>query len=205
VVARQDAAKTVVIGFNPTRSSMRYELATPLLIANILRWMAPDAFLRWEVQAGTVGTVNVPLEKSDDPSSIRVIGENQRPLPFTTDGATTDRGVLRFFSGAPGTVRVLMKDRELVYSLTLPDVAEAVWRVPSNVRRGIPRMSAQSVASAELWPWLAVLGGLGLLIDWLLFGRSRAYQLRPGSIVTRMPWSKAGKANGKKGTWRKAS
>ena len=39
---------------------MKYELATPLLIANILRWMAPETFRRWEVQAGTVGTVNVP-------------------------------------------------------------------------------------------------------------------------------------------------
>jgi Ca-activated chloride channel family protein len=189
VVARQDAAKTVVIGFSPTRPSMRYELATPLLVANILRWMAPETFLRWEVQAGTVGTVNVPLEKSDDLSSIRVLGENQRALPFTTEAAATGPGVLRFFSGAPGTVRVLMKDRELVYSLTLPDVAEAVWRVPATVRRGIPRISAQTVASTELWPWLAVLGGLGLLLDWLLFGRSRAFRLRPGNIVTRMPWA----------------
>jgi len=201
VVARQGTAKTVVIGFSPTRPSMRYELATPLLVANVLRWMAPETFLRWEVQAGTVGTVNVPLEKTDDLSSIRVLGENQRPLPFTTEAATTGPGVLRFFSGAPGTVRVLMKDREMVYSLTLPDVAEAVWRVPASVRRGIPRMSAQSVAATELWPWLAVLGGLGLLLDWLLFGRSRAFRLRPGSMVTRMPWGKSGNIN----PWRKAS
>jgi hypothetical protein len=32
----------------------------------------------------------------------------------------------------------------------------------------------------DLWPWLALLGGLGLLVDWLLFGRSRLFRLRPG-------------------------
>ncbi|MDE3195424.1 MAG: VWA domain-containing protein, partial [Acidobacteriota bacterium] len=34
----------VVIGFNPFAGSMRYELATPLLLANILRYEAPDVF-----------------------------------------------------------------------------------------------------------------------------------------------------------------
>jgi len=34
-------AKLVVFGFHPLRSAMKYELTTPLLFANILRWMAP--------------------------------------------------------------------------------------------------------------------------------------------------------------------
>ncbi len=97
---------------------MKYQLATPLLMANILRWMAPGTFRQWEVQAGTVGTVNVAVDKGANPSAIRVIDEDQRPLPFTVEGNN-----LQFFSGAPGTVRVQMGDREMVYSLTLPDVA----------------------------------------------------------------------------------
>ena len=189
VVARSGSPKVVAIGFQPLRSSMKYELATPLLMANILRWMAPETFRRLEVQAGTVGTVNVALDKGTDPASVRIVTEDQRPLPFTIEKDT-----LRFFSGAPGTVRVLMGDREMVYSLTLPDVAEATWRPPSSVRRGIPRASVQRVAATGLWPWLAVLGGLGLLIDWLWFGRSRVFRLRPSQLVA------SGKA-----AWRKAS
>ena len=49
IVARAASAnspKIVVIGFQPLRASMKYELATPLLIANILRWMAPETFRR---------------------------------------------------------------------------------------------------------------------------------------------------------------
>ena len=156
------------------RTSMKYELATPLLMANTLRWMAPETFRRWDVQAGSVGTVeHVALDKGTDPASVRVLTEDQRPLPFTMDG-----NELRFFAGAPGTVRVLTGDRETVYSLTLPDVGDAAWKPPQSVRRGIPRASETGAAAIDIWPWLAVLGGLGLLVDWLLFGRSRAFRLR---------------------------
>ena len=62
IVARPGKPKTVVIGFHPARSAMRYELATPLLFANTLRWMAPDIFLRRELIGGSVGTVSATLD-----------------------------------------------------------------------------------------------------------------------------------------------
>ena len=190
--ARGTDSKQVLIGFHPGRGSMKYELATPLLIANILRWMVPSAFRRWEFQAGTVGTVNVPVEASSKPQEIKVLDEDNRSLPFTVEDKN-----LRFFSGAPGTVRVQMGDREMVYSLTLPDVGEAVWRVPSTVHKGIPRAVLADAAPRDLWPWLAILGGLGLLADWLLYGRSRAFRLRAGGAISPQ-WKKMTQ-------WRKAS
>lgn len=193
IVARNAAnsPKVVVVGFEPLRTSMKYELATPLLVANILRWMAPETFRRWEVQGGSVGTVNVAVEKGSDPSRIRVITEDQRTLPFTIEG-----NALRFFAGAPGTVRVLNDDRETVYSLTLPDVADSVWKPPAATKRGIPKASFVESSITDLWPWLATLGGLGLLIDWLMFGRSRALRLRASgmtakSTLSRSIWKKA--------------
>ena len=102
-----------VLGFHPGQGAMKYQLATPLLLANLLRWMAPGAFHRWEVQASSIGTVDVPLDKGVVAKSIRVLDESNRPLPFTIRENT-----LQFFSGAPGTVRVLMGDREMVYSLS---------------------------------------------------------------------------------------
>ena len=192
IVARPASPKIAVIGFEPLRSSMKYELATPLLVANLMRWMTPETFRRWDVQAGTVGTVSVALDKGTDPASVRVITEDQRPLPFTIDGNS-----LRFFAGAPGTVRVLTGDRETVYSLTLPDVGDVTWKPPQNVRRGIPRRAEASDTGIDMWPWLAVLGGLGLLIDWLLFGRSRALRLRAARF--------AATAVRRTAAWRKAS
>jgi hypothetical protein len=187
VVARESGQKQVVIGFQPGRGSMKYELATPLLFANILRWMTPGAFRRWEFQAGTVGTVNVGVEKDTKPEGVRVLDDANRSLPFTIDGNN-----LRFFSGAPGTVRVQMGDREMVYSLTLPDVGEAAWRVPAVVHQGVPRAALAEAAPRDLWPWLALLGGIGLLVDWLLYGRSRAFRLRASRAMADFKeWRKA--------------
>jgi hypothetical protein len=184
VVAREHGAtKLAVLGFHPGRASMKYQLATPLLIANILKWMAPDVFRSREVQAGTVGLVSVPIAKDTNPNSIHVVTENQRQLPFTIQPSDNQGDTLQFFSGSPGAVSVLTGDRESVYSLTLPDVAEAVWRPPANVGRGIPKAAELEAPPPDIWPWLAALGGLGLLLDWLLYGRSRLYRLRAPAVV----------------------
>ena len=90
---------------------------------------------------------------------------------------------------------MLTGDRETVYSLTLPDVADAAWKPAANVRRGIPRSLAGSVSAVNLWPWLAVAGGLGLLLDWLLFGRRRVVYVgargAASGIAQKILWRKA--------------
>jgi len=174
VVQRQGAVKMAALGFDPVRSTMKYDLATPLLIANLLRWMAPEVFRRSDVQAGTVGTVNVTLDKGVNPASVKVLGDDQHPLPFTIEGNR-----LQFFAGAAGNVRVVTGDRETVYSLTLPDVGDLAWRPPADVARGVRRSLVESSAAPNPWPWLALAGGLGLLADWLLYGRRQIVRLKP--------------------------
>ncbi len=167
ILARPGKTKTAVFGFHPMRSSLRYELATPLLFANVLKWMAPEIFLRVELQAGSVGTVTVPLDADYDPSLVSVDGENGTTLPFTI----RDR-VLRFFSGAPGIVRVHLGDRELVYSLTLPDVADSTWEPPKTVRTGFASAGGFETAARDIWQWLALAGALLLVAEWFFFGRN---------------------------------
>jgi hypothetical protein len=168
ILARPGKPKIIALGFHPGRPGMRYQLATPLMFANILRWMAPEIFRRWELNAGTVGSVTTTLDPDTDVSQIRVLAEDQTPLPFTTEGSN-----LQFFAGMPGTVRVLTGDRELVYSLTLPEVAGSRWEPPQLAKRGIPPRVEVAAASRDVWQFLALLGGLGLLAEWLLFGQAR--------------------------------
>jgi len=190
VVERPGAVKMAALGFDPVRSAMKYDLSTPLLMANLLRWMAPEVFKRSDVQAGTVGTVNIALESGVNPATIKVLGDDQRPLPFTVEGNS-----LRFFAGAPGNVHVVTGDRERVYSLTLPDVGDTAWRPPASAARGIRRGTTAESAAPNPWPWLALAGGLGLFADWLLYGRSRIVRLTPRtasmSLVERLRWRKA--------------
>jgi hypothetical protein len=165
IVARPGTPKMVVLGFNPIRSGMKYQLTTPLLFANIIRWMAPDAFRSWELTAGAAGTVDVELESETDPSTVRVQTEDGKSLPFTIEGKT-----LRFFTADPGIVRVLAGDRELVYSLTLPQPGDTVWQ-PHDIKLGLPPRAPIGPTSRDLWQWLALAGAAGLLADWILFGR----------------------------------
>ncbi len=165
ILARPGKSKLAVFGFHPLRSSMRFELATPLVFANIMRWMAPEIFQRVEVQAGSTGTIAVALESDQDPAAIRVDSEQGTPLPFTVRGRT-----LRFFSGASGTVRTHIAGRELVHSLTLPEVAEARWEPPKTIRTGLANAGGADSAARDIWQWLAVIGALLLLAEWLLFG-----------------------------------
>jgi von Willebrand factor type A domain/Aerotolerance regulator N-terminal len=185
IVARPGAPKMVVLGFHPVRSSMKYQLTTPLLFANIIRWLAPDAFRSWELTAGTVGTVDVELESETDPNSVRVQTEEGSPLPFTVEGKT-----LRFFTGAPGVVRVLTGERELVYSLTLPQPGDVVWK-PSHVKLGLPGRAPLGPSSRDLWQWLALAGAAGLIADWILYGRMDRRVRASGGALPGEPWRKA--------------
>ena len=187
MIARPAPTKTILLGFQPLRSSLRYELATPLLFANALRWLAPESFLRWELQAASVGTVSTTIDENSG-NDITVRDEQGQSLPFTRDGAS-----LRFFAGSPGTVKLTDGQRESVYSLTLPESGETDWVWPVGIRRGVPRASSFGPSSRELWYALAVLGALGLVLEWLFFGLGRRTMssFRPASSAMNEPLRKA--------------
>lgn len=185
IVARDGNPKTIVLGFHPVRSGMKYQLTTPLLFANIIRWMAPDAFRSWELTAGMVGTIDVALDSQVNPATVRVQTEGGRSLPFTVDGKT-----LRFFTGTPGVVRVLTGDRELVYSLTLPQPGDAIWK-PANVKVGVPPRVPMLPSSRDIWQWLAIAGAAGLLGDWILFGRLAGRTRAALATASADAWRKA--------------
>jgi hypothetical protein len=97
---------------------------------------------------------------------VQVLGEHEQ-LPFTIEDRT-----VRFFAGTPQTVRIVSSGREQVHSLSLPEVAAATWEPPPSAIRGIPGAMEQAV-SRDLWRFLAILGMVGLLVEWLLYGRSK--------------------------------
>jgi hypothetical protein len=192
IVARSGQTKMVVLGFHPIRSGLKYQLTTPLLFANIIRWMSPDAFRSWELTAGAAGTVDVELETETDPGAVRVQTEDGKSLPFTIEGKT-----LRFFTADPGIVRVLTGDRELVYSLTLPQPGDNVWKpspgeLSQGVKLGLPPRAPLGPASRDIWQWLALAGAAGLVADWILYGRiDRRIRAAKSAASAESSWRKA--------------
>jgi hypothetical protein len=188
VVARAGKPKIVVFGFHPALSALRYELTTPLLFANLLRWISPEIFRRWEISGASVGAIRLAMDEATPEQNIKVLAEDGSPLPFALHDRTLD-----FFSGEPGQVRVVAGDREYVYSLTLPQLWDTRWEPPADAPKGIPRFAPVLDSSSEIWQILALLGAAGLLAEWLLYGRFRRARaagrvvLRPMLLRRRKP------------------
>lgn len=178
IMVARDKERVAVLGFHPARA-LPYELTTPLLFANMLRWLAPDSFRRWELYAASVGTVTVSVDNERDTSGIRVLSDDGTQLPFSVDGKT-----LRFFAGRPGSVRVTNGDREHVYSLAIPAVPDHAWTIPGTARRGVPRPRSIPPSSRDIWYWLAAFAGILLLVEWLRYAPRFAADRRIGTPRT---------------------
>ncbi|HEY3841527.1 MAG TPA: BatA and WFA domain-containing protein [Bryobacteraceae bacterium] len=180
IIARNDGKrKMVVVGFHPSNPGLRYELATPLLIGNILRWLAPESFRNVDLSASSVGTVNAVLEPDTAPDSVRVVRQDGQALPFSLNGQS-----LHFFSGTPGIVRVEAGSHESVYSLSLPGMWTRKWEPPASVRKGLPAFRETLQNPRDLWQTLAALGALAFVLEWILFGRMNRLVRRPAAAVS---------------------
>jgi hypothetical protein len=180
IVTRMGKPKIVVFGFHPGLSAMRYELATPLLFANLLRWISPEIFRRWEISGGSVGAVKLEVDRDTSGKDVKVTAEDGSALPFTVHDRTLD-----FFSGAPGAVRVRAGDREYMYSLSLPQLWDSKWQPPASAMKGIPTFAPILQGSSDMWQWLALAGAVGLLAEWLIYGRFRRARKRAGGTGSR--------------------
>jgi hypothetical protein len=173
-------SKMVVMGFNPFAGPMRYELATPLLIANLLHWVSPDVFRDVDVTTQSAGSVTMPL--TNDKDKIQVLTDSGASLPFNIRGRSVE-----FFTGESSRVRVIAGNSERVYSLTLPEMWDVKWTPPQNARRGIPAFNESLRRTRILWPILAALGAALLVFEWLAYGRYSASRLH----ILKPKWGKA--------------
>jgi hypothetical protein len=160
---RKDSPSLAVIGFDPFSGELRFRVTTPLLLANLLRWLRPEAFQHWEISARQVGAAALPLERDQDPQSLSIADEHGMAVPFTIRNHT-----LQLFVSKPSVIRVSSEHEQRVLSLTLPDVAAYPWRV-SATAEGLPS-SHLGQLSIDLWKWLALAGALVVLVEWILFG-----------------------------------
>lgn len=178
---RPGHSKLAVIGFDPFATDLRFQVTTPLLFADLIRWLSPEAFRSTEITADPVGAVTTRLDPGEGAGGIRVTGQNGNPIPFTI----RDHAV-QLFAARPDVVRISSGNHERILSLTLPDIADAAWR-PPQVAEGLPPTAVLLPSAIDLWKWLAVLAVAVLLLEWLLYGHRRRgarYDRLPGAPST---------------------
>jgi len=175
-VAQNGKNRTVIMGFDPFEGAMRYELATPLLLANVLRWAAPDVFRDVDVGTQSAGAVSMPLVGKP---AVRVLTDSGVNLPYNVRDKSVD-----FFAGQSARVRVIAGNSERVYSLTLPEMWDVKWTAPAGARHGIPAWNDALRRNRDWWPFLASLGAIVLLGEWIAYGRYSP--LRPHLVKPRL-------------------
>jgi hypothetical protein len=176
----ESGEKLAAVGFDFIGEPLRYKVTSPLLFANMMRWLAPQAFRAVQVNAEPVGLADVTLDDSEHPENVRVADDSGRAMPFLL----ADRR-LQLFVEAPTVAHVITGQRERILSLVLPEIATQDWNVPPTVAHGLPGFSTAGASAIDLWQMLACLGGLGLLLEWMLFGQQRLAKLRPGAASFR--------------------
>lgn len=165
-VARSSADRRfVAFGFDLAGGAVRNHLAAPLLFANAVAWLEPDAFQTGTVEARPPGLVSLAAGGYRR-GQIEVRRADGRTVPWVlTDDA------VRFYAEQRGEYRVATPDRRAALHLNLPEIASETWDPGGEVRRGAPPAAAASAAPIVLWPWLALAAGAILIFDWIRFGR----------------------------------
>jgi hypothetical protein len=94
IVTRSATPKIVALGFHPALSPMRYELAMPLLFANLLRWVSPEIFRRSEISGGSVGSVKLVMDQAVATPQVKVTADDGSDVPFTLRDPQLDEAFL---------------------------------------------------------------------------------------------------------------
>ncbi|MGH9651871.1 MAG: VWA domain-containing protein, partial [Bryobacteraceae bacterium] len=98
VVARPDASgrpKCAVIGFDPFAKPLRFQVATPLLVANLLHWLAPAAFGNtWDVEAAPYGSVGVAAARHVVHADLPAVAQHAWKPPAGTRTGLPPRHLL---------------------------------------------------------------------------------------------------------------
>jgi hypothetical protein len=155
-----------VVGFDPADGELRYDVATPLLFASLMQWLDPTAFRILTLSAEEVGLVNLNLENLEQKDKLQVTDDRGKAVPYARRQNT-----LQLFTERPATFRVVSQNRQRVFALRLPSVATRFWKPSPDASIGLPSTTVFSRPAADLWKWLALAGGMGLLVEWLLYGR----------------------------------
>jgi Aerotolerance regulator N-terminal/von Willebrand factor type A domain len=178
--AAENQPKLAIAGFDLLSGQWRFEVSGPLLFANLVRWLSPEAFRTLELGADPVGLVNLPLERTETVERMTVADEKGKAVPFTTR-----ENRMQFYVDAPAVVRITSDQRERIVSLVLPEIAEYEWKPTQDVASGLPNAFLARAAAIGLWKELAGLGALLLVIEWILYGRRRRF--RPAQTMKPAP------------------
>ena len=164
----EHSSRFAAVGFDPFSGDLRFQSATPVLFASLMRWLSPESMRPSAVATGFAGETTIPLPFEKEGVS-GVDDENGAAVPFSVQGH-----LLQVSANSPTQLYVHFLHGGNISLPVLADVAEEVWTPLAGAVSELPLAGARMPADVDLWRWLAFFGGLGFLADWVLFGRKES-------------------------------
>ncbi len=170
--------RVAVITFRLQDSDLPLQLAFPILISNLINYLAPaQAF---SAPDGLRVGETLLIKPGGGDRAIAI----DNPDGVRYQAAATEAGVLFADSDRLGVYTVVSNQSVLGrFAVNLFNSAESAIRPAATIRVGradVPASLEAEVGQLELWPWIAAAGVGLLLIEWWVYQRGATLPALPG-------------------------
>jgi hypothetical protein len=190
MVGEIDGRQVAILSFDIHKTDLPLQISWPVLMANLMDWFSPQTVISaTDLTVGDLLTIRPPL------TAERVLVTQ----PDGTQQAVPLEGQSAIFTGT-GQIGVYSLDilqgdtvsQHEVFTVNLFDPQESNIQPQAEIRVGQVTVSGDArdeVGQVEIWPVIALLGLLLLLVEWIVYQRRQRIPSRfepvPGSRAQR--------------------
>jgi hypothetical protein len=165
--ARAGEPRRAMLGFDPVDDKVRYEVTTPLLFINLVRWLTAQSIAPTQIAVDHAGAAQIDLANNETLEDVQVMQGGKSGTPLLG----RDRQV-QLFAAQPVALRYFHQGQKQELTVALPEIAEKQW---TPVASQLAPRGALKIG--PLWRWFIVLALIVMLLEWWLFGK-RDFRLR---------------------------
>ncbi len=184
ITGEQGGRRIAVLTFDLQESDLPLKISFPILMANLVDWLRPGRSFNAPENLAPEDLVTLAPDSSA--TGVRIT----RPDGTTWEGAFGEDALLYDETGQLGHYRVEVVDgagsREAGwFAVNLFAPAESRIQPAADIVVGaipLQKGTGDEVGQLELWPWLAGLALLVLLIEWWIFHQGTRWPRLPAAV-----------------------
>lgn len=180
LAGERDGRRAVILTFRLQDSDLPLQIAFPILMANIMSWLNPGSFLPAETDYTRGEPVRIVADASAETIIVRkpdgTLWIEDVSQPVVVFPQTDQLGVYEVMARSSAGERLAGR-----FAVNLMSPVESRIAPADSVQLGSSDLQApgeDSVGQRELWPWLAVLALVVLLLEWWIYHRGARFPRR---------------------------
>jgi hypothetical protein len=159
--ARGGEPRRAMLGFDPVDDKVRYEVTTPLLFINLVRWLTAGSIAPTEIAVQRAGAAQIDLTQGETLDDAGIPGI-----------AFSDRDPhVHLYAAHPLDLRFFHQGRKQELAIALPEIAEKQWRPANSQLADLAPPAVFRIQNGSWWRWFILLGLAVMVLEWSLFGK----------------------------------